>query len=110
MLTINSWTSLLNRCMFLWMTKPLERGDVSNKRVTTLFEQAYVSNKLVKKVVQLLDKQLVNEKPLVYAFVRDMTKLILQPLFLVIYALCQLLMNSACTNWRFERKNCLFMA
>lgn len=46
-----------------------------------------------KKAVQLLDKQLVNEKPLVYAFARDMTKLILQLLFLVINALFQLLMN-----------------
>ena len=87
-----------------WMTKPFKQADVSNERVTKLFEQACVSNKLVK------NKQLVNEMPLVHVFAKEVTKLILQPLFLVINALCQLLMNSACTNWRLERKNCLFMA
>lgn len=40
-----------------------------------------------KKTVQLLDKQLVNEKPLVCVFAKEVSKLILQPLFLVIYAL-----------------------
>lgn len=37
-----------------------------------------------KKAVQLLDKQLVNEKPLVYVFAKEVTKLILQSLFLFI--------------------------